>query len=177
MKKTLNVFAIIISVISIFCALSVMYVAINSELDILYIVETVSCLFSLLYAFVYLINGYKKDFAKYYKVAMIVNAINALVVTALSSNEATKYISIISCAICFGAITTLALAKNLGKNTSLLLCGIVIVLRTMGIISAFIAHVSMNIDLIIMLSQLVLSLVILLATIAKYVDKDERHTI
>ena len=177
MKKSLNVFAIIISVLSICCAIGIVYLTFSSELDALYIVESISNLLALIYAFFYLINGYKKDFATYYKIAMLVNAVNALVVTALSSNEATKYISIISCAICFGAILTLALAKNLGKNTSITLCLIVIVLRTMGIVSCFMASATLDINLILMLSQLVLALVILLATIAKYVDKQERNTI
>lgn len=177
MRKKLDVFAIAISVLSICCAVGIVYLTFTSNLDMLYIVESISNLLALIYAFFYLINGYKKDYATYYKVAMLVNAANALVVTALSSNENTKYISIISCAICFGAILTLALAKNLGKNTSLALCLIVVVLRTMGLISCFMANATVDIVLILLLSQLVLALVILLATIAKYVDKQERNTI
>lgn len=177
MRKSLKIFAIIICILAIASVGFMVYMAFNSDIDVFYKVEVVSNIIALLFVFEYIILGFKKDFASYYKLAMYVNAANALIVTAVASNESTKYIAIISCAICFGCILTLAVAKNLGKKMSLILCTVVILLRISGIISYYFSANTVDISLIIMISQLVLALVILVATIAKYEDKTIRHTV
>ena len=67
MKKSLNVFAIIISVLSICCAIGIVYLTFSSELDALYIVESISNLLALIYAFFYCFhyNFYYLEFLSY----------------------------------------------------------------------------------------------------------------
>lgn len=176
MRKSIKVFGIIICVLAVISVIGMLYMSLNSDIDTFYKVEVISDVIALLLMFVYLALGFSKDLASYYKIAMYVNAINALIVTAVASNEATKYISVISCAISFGCIFTLAIAKNLGKKVSLILCSIVLALRLLGLISCYLSMGRVDITIIVLLSQNVLALVVLAATIAKYEDKALRNT-
>lgn len=176
MRKGLKILTVIICILALLSVLGMLMMILNSDLDMIYKIEVISNAISLVFLLEYFLLGFKKDFASYYKLAMYVNAANALLVTAVSANETSKYISIISCAICFGIILTLAIAKNLGKNMSVVLCTVVIILRLSGLISYYLSTNSINFVFLTILSQLLLAIVILVATIAKYEDKALRHT-
>lgn len=176
-ERKLNLSIVIVcGILALLSAIGTVSVVFGSQLNELYKFEAICDLIALALTFFYIINGYGKEYAKYYKMAMLFNALNALIVTAVAANEKTKYISIIMCAVCFGLILILALGKDLGKTKSLGLCITVVIIRAVGLISQYFEVKTFDPITILVVSQLVLSLMVLASTIAKYDDKQVRGT-
>lgn len=176
-ERKLNLSIVVVcGILALLSAIGTVTVAFSSELNELYKFEAVCDLISLGLAFFYIVNGYGKDYAKYYKLSMLFHALNALIVTAVAANEKTKYISIVMCAICFALVLVLALGKDLGAKKSLTICVIVVVIRAAGLISQYFAVKTFDPITILTVSQLVLALMILASTLAKYDDKQVRGT-
>lgn len=174
-KKLNLLVVIIVAGLAFACALGEIDVIATSKLDGLYKLEGILDVFALALSFIYLVLGYKKGVANYYKASILIAAAHALVVTSVASNEPTKYVSIISCAICFGLLLGLAFGKNNGKKESLIICGIIVVLRVLGIL--FNANGLTDPKTLLIISQLILAITVTVITVAKYIDKDERGTI
>ena len=167
---------IICGVIALLSAIGTVVLVLCSDLEVLYKGGAIFDLVALFFAFFYLAKGYGKAQAKYYKISMLFNALNALFVTAVAANEKTKHVSIIMCAICFGLILLLALGENLGMKKSLIICLIVVFIRASGLISQYIITKNFDPVCVLVVSQLVLALMILACTLAKYEDKQARGT-
>ena len=174
-RNSIKIYTILICGLALISACGLVTTTLSSDLDFFYKLEAICDVIALIFAFIYFILGFKKDFASYHKIAMYFAAANALIVTVVSSNETNKYIAIAMCAVCFALVLILALAKNLGKTVSLILCAIIILIRFSGVLSYYLTVNTIDVTLTLMVSQLVLALVILVATLAKYEDKQERH--
>lgn len=146
------------------------------ELNILYKIEAACDVLALILALVYFINGYRKDYAKYYKSAMLLNATNALIVTVLSIFENKGIVLVILCTICFGLFSALAILNSIGEKISILICIIALIIRCTGFISLYSNFNILSIDSLLILARIVLALITLIATIAKYDDKKARGT-
>lgn len=173
-KKLNLLVVVIVAGLALACAIGEIDIVATSKLDGFYKIEGILDVFALALSLMYLVLGYQKGVAKYYKAALFVACANALVATAVSCNEATRYISVISCAICFGLLLFLALGKDNGKKVSLICCFIVIALRTMGLL--FNNNGFIDPSTVLIFSQLVLALMVTVITVAKYIDKEERGT-
>lgn len=172
-KERINAGILIINAfLALVCAIGIVYSTVYSELDMYYLVESMCAVVSILFTLIYLIHGFRKSYSEYYTAAMYINAFNAIVVSAVSINEAIRYIPTISCTLAFGCILVLAVAKDLGKTKSYVLSSIVVVCRVLGLSTLFVEGITPITLLVI--SQLVLAVIILICTIAKYNDKEIR---
>ena len=164
-------------VLIVLCVIGVAKVIREQTLSELYVAGAMFVLISLVFGFIYLILGYSKMTAPVYKIAIAVAALNALLVTTTSVNEPTVYISIASCAICFGLYCVLLFAKDLGKQKSLIICGAIVFIRAIGLFSNIASYGSLTSNEVILIgAQLALAIVITLITIGKYIDKKSRGT-
>ena len=132
-------------------------------------------LLALLFAGFYIISGYVKDSAKYYKLfgifymfSMIIEMIACLTNTAFTMD----IISIVLDIVC---IFALVFVKDLGKTKSFVICGILVILQIICTILVYLEgdptivkiDTFMGIDLACLFG---------IMTYAKYLDKDERGT-
>lgn len=143
-----------------------------------------ACIFNivaLLSAMHYIVRGYTKDSAKYYKVFAGLFALSSLVSLLYMYVDAEDTLfQVASTAVIFGLIIILAVAPNLGKKRSLILCGIAIVIRLADLIVAFftVKESAWPLWMIYMsyFSQLVLAVLLGIMNYAKYLDKAARHS-
>ncbi|MDO4941090.1 MAG: hypothetical protein Q4E33_05315 [Erysipelotrichaceae bacterium] len=178
-KNSFDVVAVVVACVLLgISAVGVVKVLLNGELDSTYLLGAIVLICSLNFLLLYLISGFTKGYAKLYKAALLLGSLNALFVTMASVNESSQYIAVMFCALSFGLYMVLAFAKNFGKVKSLIFCAIVILCRISGLVSNIISYGSILDDHVILIgSQLALSLAIFTATFAKYVDKTERGAI
>ena len=142
------------------------------------------CIFNivaLLSAMHYIVSGYTKDAAKYYKVFAGLYALASVVsLLYMYLHADASLFHFAATAVVFGLIIILAVAPNLGKARSLTLCGIVIALRLADLILAFftVTESAWPLWMIYMsfFSQLVLAVLLGIMNYAKYLDKAARHS-
>ena len=129
--------------------------------------------FALKYAF----QGYKKDEAKSFKAFLWVTALSLAVtiVDILMSGKPPITMAVFP-GIRLICVLLLALIKDLGKTKSYLLAGICFLSSVAGFIRQLIAAVSLSQALFKSLSGFVLSSVLFVFVLAKYIEKESRGT-
>lgn len=173
-SKLVTAFSCLLTLV---CSIAVGKVIIANQLEGLYLAEAILIFASLIYSLIYLLLGFRKDLANLYKKSIALSTLNALVVTIASVNEINPYASVMFCTISFGLLMVLLCAENLGSTKSYIICIIILVLRAAGFASnLFVVGDITNDSVVLIGAQLALSLMVFVATSAKYVDKNQRGT-
>lgn len=190
MFKTDNIIYKIILVFNLFCTIggiaTGILIATSDESGILLKISSLCALAALLFAGYYIISGYTKDAAKFYKSFAFLFAVSQLSAMICSLFESTLNIVDITCYF-FGLafIVLMIFKKNLGKKVSLILCGIIIILCVISLSIAIQTATGIDLgdNLLGTLTtargviQILLGVLFGIMTYAKYLDKDARGTI
>ena len=146
----------------------------NSDVTrMLTLVASIACL---AFATFYIISGYTKDAAKYYKVYGTLLAVKFLLSILSSSITSAPTFGIMVIAISLVIVLVLILSENLGKEKSFILCGLHVIL---GVALLVFALSKGNVSIIYIISDIVnidLACLFGIMTYAKYLDKAERGT-
>ena len=139
------------------------------------IISTVIRLLALLYAGFYILSGYRKDAAKYFKIFGILYLFSTVLGLISCISNTPTVLSVIFYVLSIIAILALAFAKDLGKAKSFVLCGILVALQIALSVSVYLqadpAIVKIN-----MFISMDLACLFGIMTYAKYLDKTERGT-
>lgn len=127
------------------------------------------CLFSLFFAAFYIMGGYSKDSAKYYKNFGIVLLASQAMITPICCSRDTTVVFIMAL-IMLIALFILVFAENLGKTISLTLCAILVLCE---VVSLFVTDDGI-IPVFGMITKLVTYFMYGVFTYAKYIDKAAR---
>ena len=130
----------------------------------------------LVFAAFYIISGYTKDAAKYYKVFGALLAIKYLVEILSGSINSAIPFGVMVRALSLVIVLVLLLSANLGKAKSFVLCGIFVILRVALLLYAVIRGDMLTILLIGNIVNIDLACLYGIMTYAKYLDKTERGT-
>ena len=147
--------------------------------------------FALFFAFIYLYKGSGKRAAIYYKIALYLFLLSSLITVVVSIlNRARNSISfVIGSAVVslvgFILVAIVAFVPNLGKKKSLDLCGANYCLREFVFVTVLLlmffvpdGRYDRSLSTVIKpFAEAVLSAIIFVNTIYKYIDKENRHTV
>ena len=148
----------------------------NPEADIFKIISRIEAIACLVFAAFYIISGYTKDAAKYYKVYGALLAVKYLAGILSGSTKSGTPFGIMMIALSLVITLVLLLSENLGKTKSFVLCGLLVIVRIVLLIYSVAEN---NIPTIFVLSNIVnidLACLYGIMTYAKYLDKTERGT-
>lgn len=178
--KKLNVYVLGFTVLLTFISIGLLFwLLIDHKLDYLYSFEALTDIIATTIAYIYLIEGFKKEDSKKFKASVIATTVNALIVTIVSIAEKIDVVPIVMCAIAFYILGYLSVIKNIGKKTSYILCGILVLIRLLGLISGLLTLRNVpngSSMIILMFSQLSLAILMSVLEYAKYFDKLSRGT-
>ena len=139
------------------------------------IISTVIRLLALLFAGFYILSGYSKDAAKYYKLFGIVYLLSTVLGLISCISNTPTVLSVICYVLTIIGILALAFAKDLGKTKSFIICAVLVVLQIALTVSVYLqadpAIVKIN-----MFISIDLACLFGIMTYAKYLDKAERGT-
>jgi len=166
----------IVSIVDLFLLLVSIYANIlgivkdNNSLQ--YIFNLLAIIFALAYCFI----GYKKKGNLYYRLFSGFLALKEMMaIMHIGVYETVPGYTFIIFTICYGVYLLLAVAKDLGKELSLVLTLVNVILSAFSF-----AYVAMNVQYISVITynstRLVLTLVLLIMVYAKYNDKKVRGT-
>lgn len=144
--------------------------------DVFSLIGLAMTVLDLIFAGFYIINGYRKDAAKYYKIYGLLLAVKYTIIVVHSIILGSLPFEIFN-ALTLVIVLVLTLSSNLGKNKSFILCGLLVILRVICFvirialiqatnINSILSHMA-NIDLVCLYG---------IMTYAKYLDKTERGT-
>ena len=155
----------------VLCALSIVDATSN-------LAQQIACLFqiaALIYAAYYVFAGFTKDAAKYYKTFAAIFALAQIASLSSLSANANSYFGSLLSALTLGLILVLFLSKNLGKKTSLILCGILVVVVVLSLIAALVeGGFTTGAVIFPIIARFVLAALLGIMTFAKYIDKAAR---
>ncbi len=164
--------------------INLLFVAVGVFLSVLSIVNengTIACqicgvfnIYALLFAGYYILAGYKKNAAKFYKVYALLFAISQSILLFYICSLTTEFILIFLTALALSVILTLLFGRNMGKKVSLILCGILVLFAVLLLIFLLI-YVNKLILLECSIVNLILVSLCFVLTYAKYVDKATRN--
>lgn len=138
----------------------------------LYIITTISLVFAL----IYISFEYKKNVSLFYKLFIGFYTVSQLFKFP-SAIKMGGLFEVILIAITFGMLCVLLIALNLGKWKSLSLACVVVVCSVCHLVKMFVSPTGKNAMNLGGIAYFVLSVVLLMVILAKYIDKDERGTI
>ena len=147
--------------------------------------------FALFFAFIYLYKGSGKRAANYYKAALYLFLLSSLITIVITwmnrSQNSTFYVvaSTVISLFSFILVAVVAFVPNLGKQKSLLFCGANYCMRefifvTVLLLMFFVpdGKYDRSLSMIVKpLAEAILSAVIYVNTLYKYIDKENRHTV
>lgn len=143
-------------------------------------IESIVCILSLLFGLIYSLNGYKKESAKYYMTFMILFSLNIIIslcmpITEIINGEITTIAIVIGITQLIMLVCTIMLsfAENLGKDKSVKVSYIVLLLEIINTIIALSNGLSSPIASS-SLSHLIQGFIVCLLVNAKYEDKETR---
>ena len=148
---------------------------------VVYKVDTVICILALIAGLIYSLMGYTKAVANYYKVFMLLYAINSAesiippVVGALNAGKTVVLLFALVPAIIMICALILAFAKDLGKEKSTTLSWIILAVSIAKVVLEFclpdgIHHLTATI------AYLIQAIIAFVFVAAKYADKKSRGT-
>ena len=140
------------------------------------IIMRIAAIVCLIFAAFYILNGYTKNAAKYYKVYGALLAIKHLTGILSGSIESGTPFGIMILSLSLVIVLVLLLSENLGKTKSFILCGLNVIL---GVGLLLYSVIKGNIPTILIMSNIVnidLACLFGIMTFAKYLDKAERGT-
>ena len=162
---------------SILIVIAIVLKVINFSSFPIYIkIDSVVCLFALVFGLFYSLNSYQKDAAKYYKAFMCLYFISSLLsfIASISGGDTNLLIIIANVAILI-SVFVLAFVKDLGEKKS---NGFALTIFALNIIKMLIVVVTKTVLLAIKVhfSNLILACIICMFVSAKYKDKEIRGT-
>lgn len=156
------------------------YVAIAGELSVLQSVNLWVNVAALLSSLVYLVLGYKKNAAVFYKLFASAFALSQFV-SILSLAKENNYLGLSCYAVLFALILMLALVADMGKKKTFIICFIILILGVFLLVINFFSSPGNIINtgdwllkLVCSFSVIVMAAVMWLMATAKYLDKDAR---
>ena len=188
-KKWVVVCIILIISGLVFQVINAITVGAQTEDAMLYWLAKIVNALTLILALVYLIKGYKKEDAKLYKAFLIVYGIGILISSA-SMVVLVNFIPVITrvlvpnYAIMYGTVMVLACAENLGEKKSMMFAWVNFALVAILLVALLITLpgtarggtlINSAVDIHIA-KYFILSLVLVVTTRSKYVDKETRGT-
>ncbi len=139
--------------------------------------DAVFIILAMLAAAYYMLGGYSKNAAKYYKVFAAFAALSGLVTLISSCVSGIGALFVIIDAIVFAIILYMTFSLNQGKKRSYVFCGIAVALRVIGLVAFLIVGNATGVVVTRYVSYIILACLLGIMTFAKYVDKDARGTI
>ncbi len=167
---------LVFNLILIIAAIVLGIIAISSEIaSITRILSSVIRLGALLFAGFYILSGYRKNAAKYYKIYGVIFMLTEVMGVMTYFNHAPTVPEVICDVLISVAIFTLVFIKDLGKTKSLIICAFLVIFQIALAILAY----SESEPFIVKLNMLMgvdLTCLYGIMTYAKYLDKTERGT-
>lgn len=168
----IGVVGLLLVVASLFFDCTELKACIQQGITVLGSLDYVVTMFTLMFAALYFMLGYKKNSAIYYKMFVWSYAVGMGVLVLLM--EGKPLVFIISSLINYGILFVLAVGKDLGKVRSYILCILGLLLETLSVILFIRIFGTQYISC--MSSKVLLSILLLVMIYAKYADKDSRGT-
>ena len=139
------------------------------------IITTVIRLVALLFAGFYILSGYRKDAAKYYKLFGFLYMLTMVSGIISGIFNTTSALNVICDVLIVIGILALAFAKDLGRTKSFVICAVLVVLQIVLVLLVYFAGDPAVVKII---SFIGIDLACLygIMTFAKYLDKAERGT-
>ena len=138
--------------------------------------DQVVCLLAfatLIYAAYYILSGYGKDAARYYKIFTFVLAAVLLVALAAVGKNTDRYLVSLLLTLQLVLVLVLGLSKDLGKKNSMYLCYAYLLICVIEFAMSFSGAL---IDIGFSAVELIFAIVMTVMTVAKYIDKAARGT-
>ena len=161
------------------------YTLFSSDADVPLMVGALLSMIAMCSSLMYVFYGYKKNVSSYFRGFMFTYALSQLagIVIASGSSDGTGLGALLVGAI-YGPLLVLALASDLGKKKSLILCAVVVVLQLGVFVGAVITTPGLirggtPLGTLYMMRahmQFTLAVSMTLMTVAKYTDKAIRGT-
>ena len=139
------------------------------------LVSTIIKLASLLFAGFYIVSGYRKNAAKYYKVYGILYMFSIVLTLIACIKNTSSTLAIICNTLPVIGILALVFVKDFGKTKALITCAILVLLQIVCVILAN-AEGDPTIVKINIFMSMDLACLLGIMTYAKYLDKAERGT-
>ena len=160
----LNLLFIVAGVAS--CVISIA----SQDANITRIICLILAIACLVFAAFYILNGYTKDAAKYYKMYGTFLALKCLADTlSVITNNGMPFGTVIR-TLCLVIILVLLLSENLGKTKSLILCGLFVALRVTLLIYSITIGINPKIFIIGNIVNIDLACLFGIMTYAKYLN-------
>ena len=164
----LNLLLIVVGV-----AVSIKDINITNTIGTIY---TVLDVLALLFALFYIIYGYRKNAAGYYKAFGYLYLLSRVSEVAKIYDKNRPALFYILFGIVFVLLLVLVFGKDLGKKKSFILCGVIVLVELIDFFCTFNATGRFNLGAEVKLVDLDLACLYGILTYAKYLDKTERGT-
>ena len=178
--KALFVFSLILLAVAFVLSVIRLFEPVENAAVLTYIKLAFNIL-AVLAGFVYVLGGYKKNDAVYYKLFMLLVCLEAVftLIMDLAATQANGYTSpvsgILRTVICVDLVI-LTFAKDLGKQTSIGLAAAVLGISLFNTVRMLVIYGTTFGIITGVVIGLALALLVLLLVIGKYMDKTERGT-
>lgn len=167
--------ALMISVISM---VKVLQTNTNESDSLYYFLVNITKILALLSGIYYIVNGYKKADANYYKMFVFFLLAYEIVFDANNMLVGSDLLRAYSMLISLVLIAVLAVGKNLGKRNTFIYAGVVFVCKVINCVTDIKSYLAVSsIDLMslsYLLSNIILALTIIFMAVGKYIDKAQR---
>ena len=145
----------------------------NADMNATRIISHVAAIACLAFAGFYILSGYAKNAAKYYKVYGALLAVIFIVSILSGSVNSGIPLGIMTMILSLVVVLVLLLSENLGKTKSFALCGLLVIFNVVLLIGGQDMSVT---SIITKLVKIDLACLYGIMTYAKYLDKAERGT-
>lgn len=177
-NKTISVITIILGVIAVAIGVVLLFFGVK---NVWQTIAWIVGLIAMIPSFFYACNGYRKDFAVYYKAFMGLYSLSALITLASGliicvTGNYPSYLSSVSNFIVLIGCVILTFVKNFGKQKSIITAFCILAAQLVSFIRMLVLYIN-NLNIFLNASMnLVVAIVICLFVYAKYLDKAERGT-
>ena len=178
-KKTILIVLVVLHVIALcFGVYAGFYTMFSKEAGIAMMVGAMCSLAAICASLMYLFYGYKKNASSYFRGFMIAYALSQLAGLVIAGQNAEETgLGILLVGAVYGPVLVMAIAENLGKKKSYILCGIAVLLQIGVLVGAVLTRGTAEVGGIFLMRaymQLTLAVTMTLMTVAKYEDKAAR---
>ncbi len=148
----------------------------SSEANVVRVLYRLLIIAALIFAAFYIFKGYTKNAAKYFKIfGLLYIYVHLLAIISGTTNGIHADTTVI-CAVALAVIIFLALSENLGKQKSLICCGLLFAIKIFAVVYTFVMDSAPIASLLTRFVDLDLAGLYGILTYAKYLDKTERGT-
>lgn len=152
----------------------------NATDKIIAVFQAGTAILALISGFIYLVKGYKKNAAAYFKGYVWIILIADMFAVIVGITEATSYFCKIVWAVALILLAVLAAGKDLGKIKSFAVAGLILLCKVILLITVITNHSILGVAfvpvLLDMIAQIVRTITTGLMVCGKYLDKAARGT-